>query len=76
MKDERLCSNPFKKWPRNLPCFCGSGKKFKKCCNDKIGGIVKYSEYSTLKQDFNRMLEYIEDRWADGLGYKLKKPIL
>ena len=23
------------KLKRNDPCFCGSGKKFKKCCNNK-----------------------------------------
>lgn len=24
------------KYHRNEPCFCGSGKKFKKCCEDKV----------------------------------------
>lgn len=24
--------NPLHSWPRNSPCFCGSGTKFKKCC--------------------------------------------
>lgn len=24
--------NPLQKYPRNEPCYCGSGKKFKKCC--------------------------------------------
>jgi len=24
--------NPIFKHPRNSPCFCGSGKKFKHCC--------------------------------------------
>jgi len=24
--------NPLLNYPRNNPCFCGSGKKFKKCC--------------------------------------------
>ncbi|MDR0869671.1 MAG: SEC-C domain-containing protein [Planctomycetaceae bacterium] len=26
---------PFKKVPRNAPCPCGSGKKFKKCCGKR-----------------------------------------
>ncbi len=26
-----------KGWMRNCKCICGSGKKFKKCCWDKIG---------------------------------------
>lgn len=24
--------NPFRDYPRNLACPCGTGKKFKKCC--------------------------------------------
>ncbi len=28
--------NPFLKWPRNRPCPCNSGKKFKVCCLDTI----------------------------------------
>jgi hypothetical protein len=27
-----------KKMGRNDPCFCGSGKKFKKCCESKMLG--------------------------------------
>ena len=26
-----------KKFPRNKPCFCGSGLKLKKCCMKKYG---------------------------------------
>ncbi|AFC22542.1 hypothetical protein phi1422_0022 [Bdellovibrio phage phi1422] len=33
--------NPLKAYPRNLPCPCGSGIKFKKCCVDKIPMTVK-----------------------------------
>ncbi len=33
---KRREKNPdFKKLPRNEACYCGSGKKFKKCCIDK-----------------------------------------
>ncbi len=32
-----------KKVGRNDPCPCGSGKKFKKCCNTKISKEKKYS---------------------------------
>jgi uncharacterized protein YecA (UPF0149 family) len=28
--------NPLKHVGRNDPCPCGSGKKFKKCCLDKV----------------------------------------
>jgi uncharacterized protein YecA (UPF0149 family) len=27
-----LAWNPIQDLPRNKPCFCDSGKKFKKCC--------------------------------------------
>jgi hypothetical protein len=27
-----LSWNPIQDLPRNKPCFCDSGKKFKKCC--------------------------------------------
>jgi hypothetical protein len=26
--------NPYLKYPRNKSCYCGSSKKFKKCCLD------------------------------------------
>lgn len=29
--NEGFIFNPFRKLPRNEPCPCGSGKKFKKC---------------------------------------------
>ena len=31
-------SRPGKKLNRNDPCFCGSGKKYKKCCMNMLGG--------------------------------------
>lgn len=74
--DERLIANPFKKWPRNLPCFCGSGRKFKKCCDDKMSRAVKVSDFKVLKEDFDRILTYIKERVERGVNYKLKKPIL
>ena len=32
MHDEQLFPGGFRKIPRNAPCPCGSGKKYKKCC--------------------------------------------
>lgn len=29
---EKFKFNPFLKYPRNETCYCGSGKKYKKCC--------------------------------------------
>ncbi len=31
-----------KKVGRNDPCPCGSGKKYKKCCEDKLGAKRKF----------------------------------
>ena len=33
---EQLSPEKRKGWMRNKPCLCGSGKKFKKCCWNKI----------------------------------------
>lgn len=33
--------NPFYNFPRNLPCPCGSKKKFKKCCLQKLRRTIK-----------------------------------
>ncbi len=67
--------NPFKQWPRNLPCFCGSGKKFKKCCNENISPTVTAEELEVLRPDFVRMLSEIQSNSAKGVGYKLKETV-
>lgn len=33
-------ANPLRKFPRNLPCGCGSGVKFKKCCYPNVALLV------------------------------------
>jgi hypothetical protein len=39
----RTTSNPeYKKLPRNVPCFCGSGRKFKTCCINKSTVEVRH----------------------------------
>ncbi|MEJ8305730.1 SEC-C metal-binding domain-containing protein [Saccharibacillus sacchari] len=35
---------------RNDPCFCGSGKKYKKCCIDKEIAFVDSSKFADLKK--------------------------
>jgi SEC-C motif len=68
--------NPFKKWPPNLFCFCGSGANFKRCCIDKIPAGVPETNYESLRRDCETMIAYVEGRKANGQGYKLKKPLL
>lgn len=52
---------------RNDPCVCGSGKKFKKCCIDRLERIEKQKQ-EQLKQTYisghpieNEHLKYIHD---------------
>ena len=44
--------NPLLKWPRNKPCFCSSGKKFKKCCNTKMLPLCIPENRAKGLQDF------------------------
>lgn len=49
--------NPLKQWPRNLTCFCGSKKKFKKCCMPRIRDLVTEKEAEELKILMHDFLE-------------------
>lgn len=42
--------NPLRKFPRNMSCVCGSGKKFKSCCESKIPKVVKEEHASVFKK--------------------------
>lgn len=39
--------NPLKGLSRNDPCFCGSGKKYKKCCLPKLEKSPEPSQESS-----------------------------
>lgn len=41
--------NPLKQWPRNMACFCGSKKKFKKCCIGKVKELVDKEDAEELR---------------------------
>ena len=55
-----LHSQAMKKVGRNDPCPCGSGKKFKKCCEPKaIGGkflATKIESSTPMTSLFNRVV--------------------
>ncbi len=53
--------NPLSKFPRNHPCFCGSGLKAKKCCADRI------QEWCTIAE-----ARKIEMKWEDILSGAFK----
>ncbi len=59
---KRMEKNPeFKKLPRNEICFCGSGKKFKKCCIDKK--FVEFDHIDIMPREINA-----NDIFIDTLG--------
>lgn len=68
--------NPFRKWPSNLQCFCGSGKKFKKCHQHTLGQYCSKEEAEALRPDFEKTLAYVQGLRAQGVGYKLAEPAL
>jgi hypothetical protein len=55
-----LAPNPFSKWPVNLSCFCGSGMKFKKCCEPKMPSQVPVKDAEILKADFEKQLQHVQ----------------
>lgn len=42
--------NPLKGFPRNSPCFCGSGRKFKKCCVSILGHVIETKHLPTIEK--------------------------
>ncbi|OWA35874.1 hypothetical protein B9G55_08275 [Saccharibacillus sp. O16] len=47
---------------RNDPCYCGSGKKYKKCCIDKEPHFVdstKFAEFLKVNPDFSPRSYYV-----------------
>lgn len=49
--------NPVRGWPPNAECFCKSGKKFKKCCRDKISRTCFASDVEKLTDAVKKALE-------------------
>lgn len=43
--------NPVKRYPRNAPCVCGSGKKFKKCCEPHQPVAINNEGEQTQKEN-------------------------
>jgi len=53
---KRREKNPdFKKLPRNDVCFCGSGKKFKKCCIDKE--FLEFDHIDIVPREIDKVIE-------------------
>ena len=65
--------NPFRKYPQNLPCYCGSGKKFKKCHRDVLPVCVKSSEVGQVEAYIKKMIAYISELKSEGIVYKTQQ---
>lgn len=56
--------NPLKSMPRNSPCPCGSGKKFKKCHLNVLPDVVPSKEsleetmLNEMKEKADKVYEY------------------
>lgn len=48
------------KWERNWPCLCGSGKKYKSCCMDKITEMGYDDNNATVEQIPDELREIID----------------
>lgn len=65
--------NPFNKWPRNLTCFCGSGRKFKKCCVDQVFHAIPDKIEKATKKDFEKLLSQITALHNKGITFTIDK---
>ncbi len=67
--------NPFTKFPRNLPCYCGSGTKFKRCHSGKISEVIASNKEMESKRLFNSVVKQIQDLSDRGVIFKLDKSL-
>jgi len=58
--DAEIQGHPFHGYPRNAPCFCGSGKKYKKCHFLEIPAYCLNKDYKNLKAYFDMMIQKLE----------------
>ena len=49
--------NPLRKFPPNLPCFCGSQVKAKNCCLDKLARAVPKKTAAVTQMNWVRILK-------------------
>lgn len=45
--------NPLLKYPRNEPCYCGSNKKFKKCCLENTSLVIPDQDFESVAAAVN-----------------------
>jgi SEC-C motif len=47
---EKSAWNPMLRFPRNNPCFCASGVKFKKCCLPRMTRVISKENAKFIQQ--------------------------
>jgi uncharacterized protein YecA (UPF0149 family) len=64
-----------KKYGRNEPCPCGSGKKYKKCCllthKAPVGGTLVYTDLDDLSNQVPNLIDQKEYAEAEAVCEKL-----
>lgn len=81
IKRKHLCTrldpgnvmNPWLKWPRNTPCFCGSARKFKVCCDGQLQRWVSGKEGKTMQDTMMKLLDVVETLKSQGITFKDKR---
>lgn len=56
IRRDEIDPHPFKKYPRNMKCFCGSGKKFKVCHLEQIPIWCLKKDTARLKGMFDQFM--------------------
>lgn len=62
--------NPLCRYPRNLPCFCGSGIKFKKCHMNFVPKYINKTESEKLSKYVDDMIKVVSELKQKGIIYK------
>lgn len=62
--------NPWCSYPRNLPCFCGSGVKFKICCDGLLHAWVTKKEAESMKVEMAQFIEVVQVLKSNGMRYQ------
>lgn len=72
---EGYVDNPLLKRGRNDPCYCPSGKKFKKCCMKKMPKYIPLWIYNDMIKHPERRLEIWFDWYSDEIKSLNKKEV-
>lgn len=62
--------NPWAKWPPNLYCVCGSGKKFKKCHMNNVSPAILVTDLERATAEFKNAVRHVQALKNVGLIFK------